>query len=117
MTKINIQDKLNQIANYWQPQIAGELNGQHIKLVKFRGEFPWHRHPNEDEMFLVIQGRFRMDLQDGPIELSEGEFLIIPRGTEHRPVAESEVSVMLFEPVGTRNTGDEVNEFTYDPNP
>jgi mannose-6-phosphate isomerase-like protein (cupin superfamily) len=106
MNKINIEDKLSLFNDYWNPRIAGELNGQHVKLVKFKGEFVWHKHDEEDELFYVVKGAFRMELRDKTIELKEGEFLIVPRGIEHRPVAEEEVSVMLFEPAATLNTGD-----------
>ena len=112
--KVNIAEKLSQFTDHWNPRIAGELNGQHIKLVKFRGPFIWHKHDNEDEMFLVIKGSFIMELREKEIELNEGEFIIIPKGTEHRPVATEEVHVMLFEPASTINTGGEKNEFTRD---
>ncbi len=115
MTTVNLAQQFSAIDAHWQPKIVGELNGQHVKLVKFQGEFPWHHHQNEDELFLVVRGRFRMDLRDRPVELKEGEFLIVPKGVEHRPVAESEVEVMLFEPAGTSNTGNLTNEFTYIP--
>ncbi len=106
MQKVTITEKLAQFTDHWQPRIVGELNGQHVKLVKFQGEFVWHKHDNEDEMFLVISGRFRMELRDREaIELNAGEFLVVPRGVEHRPVALEEVAVMLFEPAGTLNTG------------
>ena len=105
MTKISIAEKLSQFSDHWNPRIVGELNGQHVKLVKFQGEFVWHRHEHEDELFLVIAGRFRMDFRDRQVWLDEGEFLIVPRGVEHRPVAEQEVAVLLFEPAGTLNTG------------
>jgi len=105
MEKIILNQKLALINDHWNPRIAGELNGQHIKLVKFLGEFVWHKHDNEDEMFLVIKGSFRMELRDRNIDLHEGEFLVVPRGVEHRPVADEEVSVMLFEPASTINTG------------
>ena len=104
--KINIQEKLASFNDYWNPKIAGRLNGQLIKLVKFKGEFIWHKHDNEDEMFLVLYGAFNMELRDKTLTISTGDFIIIPRGTEHRPVAESEVHVMLFEPDTTLNTGD-----------
>jgi GrpB-like predicted nucleotidyltransferase (UPF0157 family)/quercetin dioxygenase-like cupin family protein len=110
--KVNIREKLALIDAHWSPRIAGELNGQHVKLVKFQGEFVWHKHEHEDELFLVIQGRFRMEYRQGHVCVEEGEFLIVPRGVEHRPVAEHEVHVLLFEPIGTRNTGDVVNERT-----
>jgi len=103
--KVNIREKLALFHDHWSPKIVGELNGQHVKLVKFQGEFVWHKHEDEDELFLVIKGRFRMEYRDSYVWLEEGEFLIVPRGVEHRPVAEDEVHVLLFEPVGTLNTG------------
>lgn len=112
MKKVNIQDKLSQIQDYWNPRIAGELNGQYVKLVKIQGEFVWHKHDDEDEMFYVLQGEFRMELRDKAIELKEGEFLIVPKGVEHRPVAEKEAAIMLFEPMSTLNTGDQKGELT-----
>lgn len=110
MTKINLAKKFSQFSDYWSPRIVGELNGQHVKLVKFAGEFVWHHHEHEDELFLVVDGEFTMEFKDGAGEvrstqLSQGEFMIVPRMTEHRPVAASEVSVLLFEPAGTLNTG------------
>jgi len=104
--KVNIREKLALFQDHWSPRIVGELNGQHVKLVKFQGEFVWHKHDHEDELFLVIKGRFRMEFRDSQVWLEEGEFLIVPRGVEHRPVAEEEVHVLLFEPAGTLNTGD-----------
>jgi mannose-6-phosphate isomerase-like protein (cupin superfamily) len=112
MEKVNIKQKLSMFSDYWNPRIAGELNGQHVKLVKFKGEFVWHKHDHEDEMFFVISGSFNMELRDKTIELSENEFLIVPRGVEHRPVAAEEVSIMLFEPATTLNTGNVGGEFT-----
>ncbi|MCL6258833.1 cupin domain-containing protein [Aquiflexum sp. TKW24L] len=112
MQKVNLNDKLSQFHDYWNPRIAGELNGQHVKLVKFKGEFVWHKHDHEDEMFFVVKGKFQMEFRDKTIELNEGEFLIVPKGVEHRPVAEEEVSVMLFEPASTLNTGDQKGELT-----
>ncbi len=116
MRKVNLAEKLASFSEHWQPKIAGELNGQHVKLVKFQGEFVWHRHDHEDELFLVVRGGFRMDFresgQERAIELRQGEFLIVPRGVEHRPVAEQEVEVMLFEPAGTLNTGNTRGSFT-----
>ncbi len=103
--KINIAKKLELITDYWNPKIAGRLNGQLVKLVKFKGEFVWHLHENEDEMFLVIKGSFKMELRDKTLNIGEGEFVVIPKGMEHRPVAETEVHVMLFEPASTLNTG------------
>lgn len=110
--KVNINEKFSLISEYWSPKIAGELNGQFIKLVKFKGEFSWHHHDNEDEMFLVIKGKFNMELKDTSIEINEGEYIIIPKGVEHKPVAEEEVHVMLFEPASTLNTGNVKNKFT-----
>jgi mannose-6-phosphate isomerase-like protein (cupin superfamily) len=104
--KVNLADALGGFSEHWSPRIAGELNGQHVKLVKFRGEFVWHSHEREDELFLVVRGRFRMEFRDRSIDLEAGEFLIVPHGVEHRPVAEEEVEVLLFEPAGTLNTGD-----------
>lgn len=112
MDKVSLADKLSQFADHWNPRIVGELNDQHVKLVKFQGEFVWHRHEHEDEMFLVVGGRFRMDFRERHVWLEQGEFLIVPRGVEHRPVAEQEVSVLLFEPAGTVNTGDAVDART-----
>ena len=112
MDKVNLEEKLSLFADYWNPRIVGELNGQHVKLVKFQGDFVWHHHEHEDELFLVVKGRFRMELRDRNIELKEGEFFIVPRGVEHRPVAEEEVHVLLFEPAGTLNTGNVENERT-----
>jgi mannose-6-phosphate isomerase-like protein (cupin superfamily) len=107
MEKVSLTEKLALFQDHWHPRIVGELNGQHVKLVKFQGEFVWHKHDTEDELFLVVKGRFRMDLENREsIELSEGEFLIVPRGVVHRPVADEEVHVLLFEPAGTLNTGD-----------
>jgi len=112
LEKININEKLSRFTDYFNPRIAGELNGQQVKLVKFKGDFIWHKHELEDEMFLVIRGSFTMELRDRSIEIREGEFIIIPKGTEHRPCASEEVHVMLFEPVTTLNTGNEKNELT-----
>lgn len=113
MEKINIGQKLSLFSDYWNPRIVGELNGQHVKLVKFKGPFVWHKHDDEDEMFMVVKGRFQMEFRDKTVELQENEFLIVPRGVEHRPVAEEEVSVLLFEPATTLNTGDAAsNELT-----
>lgn len=110
--KVNLTEKLNCFTDYWNPRIVGELNGQYVKVAKFKGEFTWHKHENEDEMFQVIKGKFTMEFRDKSIELCENEFLIVPRGVEHRPVAEEEVSIMLFEPKSVLNTGDQKNEFT-----
>ncbi|HLQ22223.1 MAG TPA: cupin domain-containing protein [Gemmatimonadales bacterium] len=105
MEKISLADKLAQIREHWRPKLIGELNGQEVKLVKFRGEFVWHRHEGEDELFLALRGRFRIEFRDRTVELGPGEMVIVPRGVEHRPVAEEEVEVLLFEPAGVRNTG------------
>jgi mannose-6-phosphate isomerase-like protein (cupin superfamily) len=110
--KVNLSQKLGRIREQWKPRIAGELNGQQVKLVKFQGEFVWHHHEHEDELFLVVKGRFRMDFRDREVWLEEGEFLIVPRGVEHRPVAEEEAHVLLFEPAATLNTGNVRNERT-----
>lgn len=120
MNKINLQQKLSLFSDYWQPHIAGELNGQYVKLVKFKGPFTWHHHEQEDELFMVLQGRFRMEYRETPgdatadrsIWLEEGEMIIVPRGVEHRPVADEECHVLLFEPASTLNTGNIVDEFT-----
>lgn len=110
--KINIGAKLDLFNDYFNPRIVGELNGQHVKLVKFQGEFVWHKHDDEDELFYVLKGEFNMEFRDKTITLLENEFLIVPRGVEHRPVAIHEVAVMLFEPASTLNTGDTKGELT-----
>ena len=118
MDKVNLVQKLSLINEHWKPHIVGELNGQQVKLVKFQGPFTWHHHDNEDELFLVVQGRFRMDYRDddGGSEksmwLEPGELVIVPRGVEHRPVADEESHVLLFEPATTLNTGNVENELT-----
>ena len=110
MNKVRIAQKLESFTDHWSPKIVGDLNGQQVKLVKFQGDFVWHHHDTEDELFLVIHGSFRMDYRDPSgaersLDVREGEFVIVPRGTEHRPSAASEVHVMLFEPATTLNTG------------
>jgi mannose-6-phosphate isomerase-like protein (cupin superfamily) len=110
--KVSLSEEFARIDQHWKPRIAAELNGQMVKLVKFLGPFVWHHHDDEDEMFLVVRGSFRMELRDRTIELSSGEFLVVPRGVEHRPVADSEVEVLLFEPGTTLNTGNVRNERT-----
>jgi mannose-6-phosphate isomerase-like protein (cupin superfamily) len=105
MKKVNLAEKLALISEHWRPKIVGELNGQEVKLVKFQGVFVWHHHENEDELFLGIRGRFRLEFRDGAVDLGPGEFVIVPRGVEHRTVALEEVEVLVFEPVATRNTG------------
>jgi mannose-6-phosphate isomerase-like protein (cupin superfamily) len=112
MEKVNISDKFQQIKDYWNPRIAGALNGQHVKLVKLKGEFIWHQHEQEDEMFFVVKGKLLIQFRDHEIHLETGEFIIIPRGVEHKPVAIEEVHIMLFEPATTLNTGDQQHELT-----
>jgi mannose-6-phosphate isomerase-like protein (cupin superfamily) len=123
MNKVNLIQKLSLINDHWNPRIIGELNGQYLKLVKFKGPFTWHHHETEDEMFLVVKGRFRMEYRENgndpsrpgkqeDVWLEEGEFIIVPRGVEHRPVAEEEAEVLLFEPASTLNTGNVQDEFT-----
>jgi mannose-6-phosphate isomerase-like protein (cupin superfamily) len=103
--KVSLAGKLDLFHDHWRPRIVADLNGQQVKLVKFLGPFEWHHHEREDEMFLVVRGSFRMELRDRSVDVGEGEFIVVPRGTEHRPVAEREVSVLLFEPATTLNTG------------
>ena len=110
--KVNLLEKLARFHEQWKPRIAGELDGQQVKLVRFQGEFVWHHHEHEDELFLVVKGRFRMEFRDREVWLEEGEFLIVPRGVEHRPVAEEEAQVLLFEPASTLNTGNVHDERT-----
>ena len=112
MDKVNLAEKFTLFSEYWSPKIVGELNGQQVKLVKFMGEFVWHKHDEEDELFFVVKGNFVMELRDQNIEINKGEFFIVPRGVEHRPVAEKEVWVMLFEPASTLNTGNVMDEKT-----
>ena len=112
MDKVNIAQKLSLFSDHWQPKIVGELNGQYIKLVKFKGPFVWHHHDEEDEMFLVVKGRFRMEFEDRSLWIEEGEFIVIPRGVEHKPVADEEAHVLLFEPISTLNTGNVEDELT-----
>ena len=116
MKKLNVHEKLSLIQDHWNPRIAAELNGQYVKLVKFQGPFTWHHHELEDELFMVVKGRFRMEYRDDDGEKSlwieEGEMIVVPRGVEHRPVAEDECEVLLFEPVATLNTGNTDNELT-----
>ena len=110
MDKVNFLEKFALIDDYWHPRIVGELNGQHVKLVKVKGEFVWHHHDDEDELFLILNGRLTIEFRDRNVVLEEGEFLVIPRGVEHRPVAEEECWMMLFEPAGTLNTGNVLND-------
>ena len=112
MNVVNLAEKLGTIDEYWAPKIVGELNGQHVKLAKLAGEFVWHRHEDEDELFLVVKGRLTIKLVNGDVTLEEGEFLIVPRGIDHKPVATDEAHVLLFEPMSTLNTGNVRGERT-----
>jgi mannose-6-phosphate isomerase-like protein (cupin superfamily) len=112
MEKINLAEKFSRFSEHWTPKVVGELNGQQVKLVRLQGPFVWHHHEREDELFLVVKGRLRMELRDQTVELEPGEFLIVPRGVEHRPVADEEVQVLLFEPASTLNTGNVRGELT-----
>ena len=112
MNKVNINEKLSLFTDYWNPRIIGELNGQHVKIVKLFGEFVWHKHDEEDELFYVIKGQLKIEFRDQTVVLNENEFIIVPKGVEHKPIAEQEVSVMLIEPCTTLNTGNLNNDFT-----
>ena len=112
--KVSLSEKLAGFTEQWQPRIVGELNGQHVKVVKLQGEFVWHHHEQEDELFLVVKGAMTIQLRDRDVNLGEGEFFIVPRGVEHRPVASEEAHVLLFEPATTLNTGNVRNERTYE---
>ncbi len=112
MDKVNISEKLSQFNDYYNPRIVGELNGQYVKAVKLMGEFVWHHHDNEDELFLVIKGKLKMEFRDKVVEVMPGEFIIVPKGVEHKPVAKDEVHILLFEPASTLNTGNVENERT-----
>lgn len=110
MEKVNLNEKFALINEHWRPKVVGELNDQEVKLVKFQGEFPWHHHETEDEMFLAIKGKFRIEFRDRTIELAPGEFVIVPCGVEHRTIAETEAEVLLFEPKNVLNTGNVTDE-------
>jgi mannose-6-phosphate isomerase-like protein (cupin superfamily) len=112
MEKVNLAEKFSLFTDHYNPRIIGELNNQHVKAVKLKGEFVWHKHDHEDELFLVVKGMLTMELRDKIIEINEGEFLIVPRGVEHKPVANEEVHIILFEPATTLNTGNVENEMT-----
>lgn len=112
MEKVNLSEKFALFSEHWRPKIVGELNGQEIKLVKIHGAFPWHHHEREDELFFVWRGTFRLEFRDRIVELHPGEFVIMPHGVEHRPVADEEAEILLFEPASTRNTGN-VEDETY----
>jgi mannose-6-phosphate isomerase-like protein (cupin superfamily) len=112
MEKVNISEKFSQFTDYWNPRIIGELNGQQVKAARLKGEFIWHHHEHEDELFLVTKGKLRMEFRDKSVEVGVGEFIIVPRGVEHKPVAEEVVELLLFEPATTLNTGNVENEKT-----
>ncbi len=112
MDKVNLAEKFSRFREHWSPKIVGELNGQMVKLSKLLGSFEWHHHDAEDELFLIIRGRLRLEFRDRTVTLEPGEFIIVPRGVEHRPVADEETEVLLFEPASTLNTGNLVNERT-----
>ncbi|HEY9886396.1 MAG TPA: cupin domain-containing protein [Vampirovibrionales bacterium] len=112
MEKVNLQQKFSLFSEHWSPKIVGELNGQHVKLAKLKGEFVWHKHLEEDELFFVVKGSFKMEYRDRTVKVNENEFLIVPRGVEHKPVADEEVWVMLFEPTSTLNTGNAKSDLT-----
>ena len=105
MQKVDLAEKLAQITEHWRPKVVGELNGQEVKLVKFQGTFVWHHHEREDELFLGVRGRFRLEFRDRTVEVGPGEFVIVPRGVEHRTAADEEAAALVFEPAATRNTG------------
>jgi mannose-6-phosphate isomerase-like protein (cupin superfamily) len=109
---INLGEKLARIRKHWDPKVIGELNGQMVKLAKVKGSFAWHHHQNEDELFLVLEGVLRLEFRDGAVTLNPGEMYVVPRGVEHRPVAEEEAQILLFEPTGTLNTGNVRNRYT-----
>ena len=108
--KVNLAEALAGITEHWRPQVVGSLNGQEVKIVKFQGEFIWHQHEHEDELFLGVKGHFRLEFRDKSVDIGPGDFIIVPRGVEHRPVAEEEVEVVLFEPANLRNTGNVYHE-------
>jgi mannose-6-phosphate isomerase-like protein (cupin superfamily) len=112
MMKVNLREKLSLFDEHWSPKIVGQVNDVHVKVAKLEGEFPWHTHEEEDELFLVLKGRLTLELRDRVVVLDAGEFLVVPRGVEHRPVAEDEVHVVLIEPATTLNTGNVRNERT-----
>lgn len=112
MNGIDLREKFATFSEYWSPRIVAELNGQHVKLARIRGEFIWHHHDHEDELFLVHRGHLRMEFRDRVVELGPGQMIVVPRGVEHRPVADEETEIVLFEPAGTLNTGNVTNERT-----
>jgi mannose-6-phosphate isomerase-like protein (cupin superfamily) len=109
---VNLNSKFDSFSEFWNPKIVGELNGQYVKLAKFKGEFISHKHENEDEMFLIIEGKILMEMDNETLEINEGEFVIIPKGTNHKPIAIGEAKVLMFEPKSTLNTGTTENELT-----
>jgi mannose-6-phosphate isomerase-like protein (cupin superfamily) len=111
-TKVSLREKLDSFSEHWVPKVVAELNGQYVKVAKFQGEYVWHSHANEDELFLVVKGQMKIHLRDRVVELGEGEFYVVPRGVEHKPEAENEVECVLFEPAGTRNTGGVEHQYT-----
>jgi mannose-6-phosphate isomerase-like protein (cupin superfamily) len=112
MDKVNLTEKFAQFSDHWNPRILGELNGQQVKVAKLKGEFIWHHHDHEDELFLVTKGTLKMEFRNKTVLIHEGEFIIVPRGVEHKPVAEEEVELLLFEPASTLNTGNIQNDLT-----
>ena len=114
MHTINLAEKLSRFTAHWTPRVVAELNGQQVKVAKIKGTFDWHHHEHEDELFMVVRGRFRLEFRDHAVDVGEGELVVVPRGVEHRPVADEECHIVLFEPAGTRNTGNLVNERTRD---
>jgi len=114
MNKINLAERFSLFADHWRPRRIAELNGQHVKLVKIQGEFVWHHHDDEDELFLVVKGSFRMEFRDRTVDVEEGEMIVVPHGVEHRPVADREAHVLLFEPASTVNTGSAGGDRTVD---
>jgi len=112
MEKINLDQKLSLFSDHWNPRVISELNGQHVKLVKLKGEFVWHHHDHEDELFYVVKGKLRMEFRNKAVDLEPGEMIVVPKGVEHKPMAFEEVHIMLFEPVSTLNTGNIENERT-----
>jgi mannose-6-phosphate isomerase-like protein (cupin superfamily) len=113
--KVNLAEKLSTFTDQWSPKIVGELNGQYVKVVKFQGEYVWHHHDDQDELFMALKGSFEIQLPDEVVTLDEGEFFIVPRGVEHKPVAEREAHALLFEPANTRNTGNVDHAYTIEP--
>ena len=116
MDKVNLAEKLALIDEHWRPKVVGELNGQEVKLVKFQGQFVWHSHEREDELFLGVRGRFRVEFRDRVVEVGPGEFVIVPHGVEHRTCADEEAALLVFEPAGVRNSGDVVDARLTAPN-